>query len=107
MVKNRNRWEIQKYWHENFQVDALQVFNLSLHRIDHVDPHFVIITDQTITSGGQSYFRLSLGEILGGTPPVPQEQIVLVLPSGNSPRDLNHDGLYEDLNDIVVLFNEL
>ncbi len=74
VVKSSTGWEIPKYWHGDYQLDALQVFNLGLHRMDHADPHFAIVTDPAITAGDLIYAGLSLGEIVGGTPGYPPEE---------------------------------
>ena len=68
VVKNGTRWEIPKFTGGDSPVDAYGVFAQGWHRIDHRDPHFVIVTDRTGTPGGPAYGGLSLGEILGGTP---------------------------------------
>ncbi len=67
-VKNGTRWEIPKFTGGDSLVDAYGVFAQGWHRIDHRDPHFVIVTDRAGTPGGPAYGGLSLGEILGGTP---------------------------------------
>ncbi|HIH03488.1 MAG TPA: carbohydrate-binding protein, partial [Methanoregulaceae archaeon] len=68
VVKNGTRWEIPKFTGGDVLVDAQGVFTHGWHRIDHRDPHFVIVTDRTGMPGGPAYGGLSLGEILGGTP---------------------------------------
>jgi PKD repeat protein len=105
VVQKGSRWEIPMYWDGDHQIDALQVFTQSLHRIDHADARTVVVTDSTVTG-------LSLGEILGGTLPVRQAPVP---PGTNTPRDLNSDGLCEDINgngiadfnDVVIFFNQM
>lgn len=83
MIQNAEQWEIPRYWHAETKVDEPNlVENLQAHRIGHVDPILVIITDTTVTGGDMKYSGLSLAEALVGvTYPVesaPGE-------SGNSP----------------------
>ncbi|ACL17578.1 hypothetical protein [Methanosphaerula palustris] len=78
---------------------------MGMHRFTHVDPQTIVVTDTTITS-------LSFGEILEGMLP---ERPAPVPPGTNTPGDLNHEGLYEDINsnslldfsDVVVFFNQM
>ena len=83
--QNAGRWEIPRYWNQDQKVDEQNlVESLDAHRIGHVDPVNVVITDETITGGDQRYTGLSLWEVLRGA-------IYWVEDSGNSPRWLTGD----------------
>jgi PKD repeat protein len=98
VVKNGDRWEIEKYYNGDLQIDALNVFSIGWHRIDHRDPHFVIVTDLMITPNDLIYGGLSLGEILGGTPGYPFEEVsptpykALTIPGRIEAEDYNLGG---------------
>ena len=65
--QNAGRWEIPGFWNQDQKVDEGNlVENLHAHRIGHVDPVLVVITDETITGGDTLYYGLSLSEALGG-----------------------------------------
>ncbi len=74
VVKNGARWEIPDYVVSD--IDELAIFNLGRHRIDHVDPHFVIVTDRHADTTETYHYGLSLGEILEGTRGYPFEGIL-------------------------------
>jgi PKD repeat protein len=98
VVKNGDRWEIKKYYNGDLQIDAMNVFSMGWHRIDHRDPHFVIVTDLMITPNDLIYGGLSLGEILGGTPGYPFEGVsptpykALTIPGRIEAEDYNLGG---------------
>ncbi|MEN6343330.1 MAG: hypothetical protein ABFC89_12325, partial [Methanospirillum sp.] len=65
--QNGGRWEIPRYWHGDLQYTEQQlVVNEHAHRVAHVDPVRVIITDHTITGGDTLYYGLSLAEVRAG-----------------------------------------
>jgi hypothetical protein len=64
--QNAGRWEIPRYWHGDFEYTEEQLANEHAHRVAHVDPVLVIITDHTITGGDTLYYGLSLAEARSG-----------------------------------------
>jgi hypothetical protein len=75
VVRNGTGWAIPSYAHGDYlRIDALQVYDRGMHRMDHTDPHFAIVTDPAITAGDVYFLGLSLGEILGGTHGYPPEE---------------------------------
>ncbi len=67
VVQSAGRYEIPSFWHHDLKVDEQNlVENLQAHRIGHIDPILVIITDETVTGGDMKYTGLSLAEALAG-----------------------------------------
>jgi hypothetical protein len=76
VTETSGRWEIPDYVNGDTEIDALNVVNQRLRRLDHVDPHFVIVTDRDADTTETYHYGLSLGEILGGTPGYPFEGVL-------------------------------
>ncbi len=66
-VKNGTRWEIPKFVNGELRLDSLGLSSQGWNLVDHVDPHFEIVTDETMTQENITYLGLSIGELLGGT----------------------------------------
>ena len=65
--QNGGRWEITRYWHGDLALpEHVLVEGEHAHRVAHVDPVKVIITDSTITGGFMLYYGLSLSEVRHG-----------------------------------------
>ena len=65
--QNAGRWEIPRFWHGDLEYTESQLaVNEQAHRVAHVDPVMVIITDETITGGDMLYYGLSLAEARSG-----------------------------------------
>lgn len=81
VVHGANGWEIPDYVNDGLPLEVAQEAQLdaiALTLLDHTDPHFAVVTDRTITGGDITYFGLSLGEILEGTPGYPPEEPPIV-----------------------------
>ena len=63
-------WLIPAYVDAGISLDAIQVWERAMHRMDHADPHFAVVTDSAVENG-ITYAGPSLGEILEGTPGYP------------------------------------
>ena len=70
VVPDSDGWRITRYPADPFVLDAVEVWERAMHRMDHTDPHFAVVDDPSVT-GGITYHGLSLGEILEGTPGYP------------------------------------
>ncbi|MEN6341567.1 MAG: carbohydrate-binding protein [Methanospirillum sp.] len=86
VVRNGTDWDIPSFGHGVFfRADALQVYELAMHRLDHTDPHFAIVTDPEITASNLYCYGLSLGEILDGVHGYPPEDPVGPFPTPYRP----------------------
>ena len=65
VFRHGDRWFIEKYWHgnDNFPESWLRENNFT--RTHHVDPHFIVINDTTITGGDMLSYGTTLAEGTG------------------------------------------
>ncbi|WP_440950735.1 carbohydrate-binding protein [Methanosphaerula subterraneus] len=81
VVRGADGWEIPDYVNDGLPLAVAQEAQLDaipLTLIDHTDPHGAVVTDRTIAGGDITYFGLSLGEIIEGTPGYPPEEPPIV-----------------------------